>query len=183
MLNALFLVLIGAKIVTWTYILDPPEVGWADTKAGIYTRIDFLPTTSENHFFRIIQKSPYNMSINIDNMRMADTDGHFEKINIKNIEVIFENSNTESLFKYIDVIRTGDFLKWNPNILFNNEIMILKDELFIHFSKIPINEKINKKFKIYIELEIFYDTGEVKLYNRTLSFIQKIKYGRWFPTV
>lgn len=31
MLNALILVLIGAKIVTWTYILDPPEVGWADT--------------------------------------------------------------------------------------------------------------------------------------------------------
>ena len=120
MLNALFLVLIGAKIVTWTYILDPTEVGWADTKAEIYTRIDFYPT-SENHFFRIIDKAPYNMSINIDNMRMADTDGHFEKINIKNIEVIFENSNTESLLKYINVIGTGDFLERNPNILFNND--------------------------------------------------------------
>ena len=180
------IVLIGAKIISFDYVLDDPKYEFADTDTGTSIMVIFTPT-AYNSLFRIVKKSPYDLKIYF---RLYQRHSKVDYIRIKKLEIISTADKKNSLlpfvvmfFRYLEERDKEIYEAPNiPNL--HEKITIITEEgVSLRFSKIPLDERIDKKIKIHINMDIIYKDKTEKNYNHYIPFKQEIRYGRWFPTV
>ncbi|UTC61336.1 hypothetical protein E4O05_07085 [Treponema sp. OMZ 787] len=182
------IVLIGAKMIFFDYVVDNPKYEFADKDTGTSVNMQFIPT-SYNSLFRIVMKSPYDLWIHFE-MRHRLSGRKVEYVRIKELEIISYGGEKKSLLPFIIAfiryLEKGDPEIYNPpNIpnLLHEKISIFQDGLSFRFSKIPLDEKIDKKIQIHINMDIIYKDGTEKNYNHYIPFKQEMHYKRWIPTV
>ena len=100
MKGLLAFVFIGAKIITFDYTLADLRFNYADKDSGLFVRILFQPT-AENSPFRIVEKSPFNMTAYLQFL----SEDEIEKIEINKFELILDSGERVSLSNYIDWLK------------------------------------------------------------------------------
>ena len=180
------IVLIGAKIISFDYVLDDPKYEFADIDTGTSIRVIFTPT-AYNSLFRIVEKSPYDLNIYF---RLYQRHSKVDYIRIKELEIISNTDKKNSLlpfvvmfFRYLEERDTEIYKAPNIPNLHEKITIITKEGVSLRFSKIPLDERIDKKIKIHINMDIIYKDKTERNYNHYIPFKQEIRYGRWFPTV
>ena len=183
------IVLIGAKMIFFDYVLDDPKYEFADIDTGTVVRVIFTPT-AYNSLFRIVKKSPYDLDIYFRLYQRHSSNPKVDYIRIKELEIISTADKKNSLlpfvvmfFRYLEerdkeIYEAPDI----PN-LHEKITIITKEGVSLRFSKIPLDERIDKKIKIHINMDIIYKDKTAKNYNHYIPFKQEIRDGRWFPTV
>ncbi len=184
------LVLIGARIIIFDYILDNPKYIKMDEDTRTSVKVKFL-STAYNSLFRIVRKSPYDLYLTVVVYEINSSKPKVDYIRIKELEIVLDADEKKSLlpfvvtfFRHLENLRTQEIYE-TPNIPnLHEKIAIIGDCGFsIRFSTIPLNENIDKKIHIHINMDIIYkDKTEIN-YNHYIPFKQKIRYERWFPTV
>lgn len=177
------IVLIGAKTITFDYVLDNEryEHFFRTTDSELCLSFDFLPTTT-NSLFSIVQKAPFDMIISVH------PESHeFTKMKIKQLEMLFEKKESVSLKSYIKniLIRFPNEEKMEyqgANFFFTDDNIAGYEEMLLRLSEIPLNEKEDKEMKIHLVVELISENCRT-IYNLYIPFELKVKYGRWFPTV
>ena len=183
------IVLIGAKIISFDYVLDDPKYEFADIDTGTSIRVIFTPT-AYNSLFRIVEKSPYDLYLRIYFIEESLSETKIDYIRIKELEIISNTDKKNSLlpfvvmfFRYLEERDTEIYKAPNIPNLHEKITIITEDGFSLRFSKIPLDERIDKKIKIHINMDIIYKDKTERNYNHYIPFKQEIRYGRWFPTV
>lgn len=183
------IVLIGAKMIFFDYVLDDPKYEFADIDTGTVVRVIFRPT-AYNSLFRIVTKSPYDLDLRFNFYQRHSSNPKVDYIRIKELEIISNTDKKNSLLPFVVMFfrhleeRDTEIHK-APDIpnLHEKITIITKEGVSLRFSKIPLDERIDKKIKIHINIDIIYKDKTEKNYNHYIPFKQEIRYGRWFPTV
>ena len=180
------IVLIGAKIISFDYVLDDPKYEFVDTDTRTVVRVKFTPT-AYNSLFRIVEKSPYDLNIYF---RLYQRHSKVDYIRIKELEIISNTDKKNSLLPFVvkffrDLEDFSQEMYKTPDIpnLHEKISIITKEGVSLSFSKIPLDERIDKKIQIHINMDIIYKDKTERNYNHYIPFKQEIRYGRWFPTV
>ncbi|WP_296685721.1 hypothetical protein [Treponema sp. UBA3813] len=168
-------VLIGARIITFNYVLDDLKFEYADKDSGVFIQILFQPT-AENTPFRIIEKSPYNMTVYLEFLSKEAV----ESIKINSFELILESGETVHLNDFIDWVKIDDEISNKTN--FENITMPVSKSMDFRFQKLPLNEKNDLHIKVHIDLDLNYINKSTKKYNYDIPFRLMKHSGRWFPT-
>lgn len=183
------IVLIGAKIISFDYVLDDPKYEFVDTDTRTVVRVKFTPT-AYNSLFRIVEKSPYDLYLRIYFIEESLSETKIDYIRIKELEIISNTDKKNSLLPFVvkffrDLEDFSQEMYKPPDIpnLHEKISIITKEGVSLSFSKIPLDERIDKKIQIHINMDIIYKDKTERNYNHYIPFKQEIRYGRWFPTV
>ena len=151
------IVLIGAKMIFFDYVLDDPKYEFADTDTGTSIMVIFRPT-AYNSLFRIVTKSPYDLDLRFN---FYQRHSKVDYIRIKKLEIISNTDKKNSLLPFVVMFfrhleeRDKEIYK-APDIpnLHEKITIITKEGVSLRFSKIPLDERIDKKIKIHINMDI-----------------------------
>lgn len=164
MFKFILFVFIGAQIFTYSYKLSNSE------KNSIYdeeseTSVSFyFNPTSYNRMFKIENKSPYNLSMNVFSSK-------------KNLQEITINS---ILLEKKDICIDLLYYQRSPRNGLKNTV--IESGGIFYFDDIPIQSDRDSQFKIILELSVKNINGEIFIYSKEFDFIQSVEKSRYFPS-
>ena len=164
MFKFILFVFIGAQIFTYSYKLSNSE------KNSIYdeeseTSVSFyFNPTSYNKMFKIENKNPYNLNMNIFSSKKD-----LQEITLNSILLKKKDTCIDLLYYQRD---TRNGLK--------NTVTESRGTLF--FDDIPIQSERDLQFKIIFELSVKNINGEIFIYSKEFEFTQSVEKSRYFPT-
>jgi len=174
MKELLAFVLIGARIVTFNYVLDDLKFKYADKDTGVFVQILFVPT-AENTPLRIVEKSPYSMEVYLKFLSKET----IETVKINSFEIMLESGEIVPLKDYIDWEKVDNEISDTSDF---ETIMPVSKSLAFRFQNLPLNEKKDLNIKVHIDLDLNYINKSTKKYNYDIPFRLMKHSGRWFPT-
>ncbi|MGI0528639.1 hypothetical protein [Treponema socranskii] len=175
MKGLLAFVFIGAKIITFDYTLADLRFNYADKDSGLFVRILFQPT-AENSPFRIVEKSPFNMTAYLQFL----SEDEIEKIEINKFELILDSGERVSLSNYIDWLKIDN--EFSNVLFFEKSIVPVSKSMSFRFEKLPLNEEKNINITVHIDMDLYYINKLKKKYDSYIPFRLTKHIGRWVPT-